>query len=304
MAFRRSTYRLLFLLLLIAAGICSTLASGCASRNLPERNDQFPPRRIVSMTLATDEILPELVPMDRIVGVTFLVDDPEISNVSGRYPAHIPRLRDASAEHIFGLTPDLVCLAEYNSIDFVNLLERSGLSIYKNESVNSLDEVEAGIEKLAERVGETERGRKLAERVRSRRKEVAAKLAGMQNRPRVLFWSAGYTAGPRSAIDDLIRESGGTNVAGELGLGASSEITPELMVSADPDYILLCRWAGDDRPNEVSNHPILRNLRAVRTNHVLSVEGRYVTSVSQYVADALDKLARLLHPECFREAAP
>jgi ABC-type Fe3+-hydroxamate transport system substrate-binding protein len=77
------------------------------------------------------------------------------------------------------------------------------------------------------------------------------------------------------------------------------------MIAADPDYVLLCRWAGDDRPNQVDNHPILRRLRAVQTNRVLSIEGRYLTSVSQYVVDGVERLARLLHPDRIaNEAAP
>jgi iron complex transport system substrate-binding protein len=289
-------------LLLLAA--CIGSAPGCGSRSAPNPTESSSPRRILSHTLATDEMLLELVPPERIIGVTNLVDDPEISSVAGRYPAHVLRLREADAERIIGLAPDLVCVATYNPLDFIDLLERSGLAVYRNEAVNSIDEVITGIEKLAERVGEPQRGRELADRVRTRRKQIAERLGGVRERPRVLFWSAGFTAGSGSTIDDLIREAGGINVAAELKLGASSEITPEQMVAADPDYILLCRWAGDDRPNQVDNHPTLRNLRAVRTNHVLSVEGRYVTSVSQYIVDGLDHLARLLHPECFRESAP
>jgi iron complex transport system substrate-binding protein len=178
------------------------------------------------------------------------------------------------------------------------------LTIYRNESVHSIDEVEAGIRQLGERVGEPERARQLATRMRARRQEIADRLHDLRRRPRVLFWSAGFTAGPASTIDDLIREAGAVNVAAELGLGDSAEISPERMLAADPDYVLLCRWAGDDRPNQVVNHPILRRLRAVQTDQVLSIEGHYLTSVSHYVVEGVEQLARLLHPERFpKEAA-
>jgi iron complex transport system substrate-binding protein len=257
------------------------------------------------LTLATDEMLAELVPVERLAGVTKLVDDPEISSVPGHYPNHIARLSDADAERIIGLTPDLVCVAPYNAFDFVKLLEQSGLAIYRNESVHSIDEVEAGILALSERVGEPERGRQLVERMQARREQIAARLRDLPRRPRVLFWSAGFTAGRGSTIDDLIREAGAINVAAELGLGDSAEMGPERIVAADPDYILLCRWAGDDRPNQVDNHPILRHLRAVRTGQVLAIDGRRLTSVSQYVIEGVEQLARRLHPKCFAdERAP
>ena len=283
---------------------CIAFDTGCRSDVTPLAAAPSPPRRILSHTLATDEILLELVPVERVVGVSNLVDDPEISSVPGRYPDHVLRLREADAERIIGLNPDLVCVAPYNSIDFIQLLERSGFTVYHNESVHSIDEVEAGIQQLGERVGEPERARQLVSQMQARRKAIADRLQGLRQRPRVLFWSAGFTAGPGSTIDDLIREAGALNVAAELGLGDSAEISPERMLAADPDYVLLCRWAGDDRPNQVANHPILRQLRAVQANQVLSVEGRYLTSVSQYVVEGVEQLARLLHPKRFpKEAA-
>ena len=294
-----------FLALVALWGASCALGSGCGSPPTPEATESSAPLRIVSLTLATDEILLDLVPVERIAGVTNLVDDAEISNAAGRYPDSVPRLREADAERIIGLTPDLVCVAPHNSIDFVQLLQHSGPPIFKYEWVNSIDEVEAGIQKLGERVGEPERAHCLAVKMQAKRKRIAERLKGLRERPRVLFWSAGFTAGPRSTIDDMIREAGAINVAAELGLGASEEISPERMVAADPDYVLLCRWAGDDRPNRVDNHPILRRLRAVQTNRVLSVEGRYLTSVSHYVVEGVERLARLLHPDRFaNEAAP
>ena len=53
------------------------------------------PRRIVSTYLAADEILAELVPPERIAGVSIFADDPVISNVAGVYP---PRCRASVAK--------------------------------------------------------------------------------------------------------------------------------------------------------------------------------------------------------------
>src|SRR5262249_37762518 len=155
-------------------------------------------------TLATDEILDELVPRTRVVTVTELADDPGISNVAGRYPREVLRVRDANPEKLIALAPDLVCVASYNTADTLELLARSGLSIYRNEAVWSLDEIEAGIRTLGERVGEPRRGLEMAERMHARRRALADRLRDVPERPRVLFWSAGFTAGRDSTIDDII----------------------------------------------------------------------------------------------------
>jgi iron complex transport system substrate-binding protein len=278
----------------------------CSPGEPPQEVEAGPatPGRIVSLTLATDEMLAELVPAERLVGVTYLADDPGISNVAGHYPARVPRLRDADVERLLALSPDLVCVAPYNTADTLKLLERSGLALYRNEAVHSLDEIEAGLRQLGERVGEAERGRRLAERMRNRRQAVARRLRGLSQRPRVLFWSAGFTAGRGATVDDLIREAGGVNVAAELGLEGSAEIAPERVVAADPEIILLSRWSADEPQAQIDQHPILRQLRAVREGHVIAVEGRYLTSVSQFAVEGLERLARRLHPERFTTEAP
>jgi iron complex transport system substrate-binding protein len=257
------------------------------------------PVRIASLTLATDEMLAELVPTERIVCVTYLADDPEISNVPGRYPERTPRLRDTNPERIMALAPDLVCVAPYNTADSLKLLERSGLSIYRNDGFHTIAEIEAGVQQLGERVGEPERARKLVEHMRDVRRRLADRLHDLPHRPRVLYWSAGFTAGRRTTIDDIIREGGGVNVAAELGLEGSAEISPERVVAADPEIVLLSRWKADERQSQVANHPILRQLRAVREDHVIAIEGRSLTSVSQFVVEGAERLARALHPGRF-----
>lgn len=264
-----------------------------------QQQQQQQPQRIASLTLATDEILDELVPHERVVAVTHLADDVEVSNVAGRYATSIARVRDANPEQIIALQPDLVCVALYNTADSLELLVRSGLPIYRNESMSSFDEIEAGLERLGRRVGEPARSRAMVERMQTRRRRLADRLRGVPARPRVLFWSAGFTSGRGSTIDDIIREAGGVNVAAELGLADSVEIAPERVVAADPEVMLISRWKADDRQSEVANHPILRRLRAVREGHVVAIESRYLTTISQYAVEGAERLARALHPDRF-----
>ena len=277
---------------------------GCGPRagSVPKPTSSI---RIASLTLATDEMLAELVPTERIVAVTYLADDPEISNVAGRYPRRTLRLRDTDLEQIVALAPDLVCVAPYNTADALRLLERSGLSLYRNEASRSIDEIEAGVRWLGERVGEPERARELVGRMRDRRRRLAERLRDLPHRPRVLFWSAGFTAGRGTTIDDIIREGGGVNVAAELGLDGAAEIAPERVVAADPEVVLLSRRAADERQGRIANHPILRQLRAVREDRVIVIEGRALTSVSQFVVEGAERLAHALHPGRFAvEARP
>jgi iron complex transport system substrate-binding protein len=263
------------------------------------------PRRIASLTLGTDEVLADLVPTERVVAVSHLADDADISNVAGRYPASIPRLRGTDTERLIALAPDLVCVAPYNTADSLKLLERAKLPVYRNEALNSLDEIEAGIVKLGERVGAAENARRVVERMQDRRRALTERVGKVARRPRVLFWAGGYTAGRHTTMDDVIREAGGRNIAVELGLEKTVAIAAERVVAADPDFVVVGRWKANAWLSQVETHPILRQLPAVRDGRVVAIEGRYLTTVSQFAAEGAERLARRLHPDLFpREAAP
>lgn len=257
------------------------------------------PQRIASLTLGTDEILAEIVPIKRILCVTHLADDPEISNVAGYYPKQVARLKETSPERILALSPDLVCVAPYNSADFLKVMERSGLNVYRNEACQTMDEIEEGIIELGRQVGEPARANELAEQMRERRRRLADRLGSIARRPRVLFWSAGFTSGDKTTINDIIREGGAQNVAIEKGLHGVAEIAPEQVIAADPDFILLSRWSADERAGRIENHPLLRNLRAVREKRVLTIAGKYLTSVSHHVVQGAEQLAHMLHADLF-----
>jgi iron complex transport system substrate-binding protein len=244
-------------------------------------------------------VLADLVPVERIVGVTFLADDPEISNVAGHYPARILRLRDMNVERIVALAPDLVCVAPYNTADALRLLERSGLALYRNEAIEGIDAIAAGVSRLGARVGEPDRARTLVTSLQAQRRRLADRLQDLPQHPRVLYWAAGVTAGRGTTIDDIIRAAGGVNVAAELGLEGSPEISPEQVVATNPEIVLLPRWKAEEQHGAITNHPILRQLPAVREGRLVTIEGRYLTSVSPHVIAGAEHLARALHPGRF-----
>lgn len=280
-----------------------TTACGCG-RTVPPPAAAPAPQRIASLTLGTDELLAELVPVERIAAVTYLVDDGEISNVAGHYPASIPRLRDTVPERVIGLAPDLVCVAPYLSADFLTVLERAGLAVYRNEAYHGFDDIENGIVALGRRIGEPEQARRLAERMRERRKQLAERVGDVARRPRVLYWAAGFTSGRQTTIDDIIREAGGMNVAAERDWQGPVAIAPEQVIAAAPDWMLVSRWSADDREGRIENHALLRNLPAVREQRVIAIEGKYLLSVSHHALEGAERLARRLHPERFPALRP
>ena len=95
-----------------------------------------PPRRIVSQTLATDEVLFSIVDPARIVGVSTLARDPAYSNVVKQATAlGAPAI--TSAEQVLTLRPDLVFVATFSRSEIVAVLAQSGAPVYRFARVRS-----------------------------------------------------------------------------------------------------------------------------------------------------------------------
>ncbi|OGG49118.1 MAG: hypothetical protein A3F84_26760 [Candidatus Handelsmanbacteria bacterium RIFCSPLOWO2_12_FULL_64_10] len=258
------------------------------------------PKRICSLTLATDEMLAALVGPERVVGVSRFVDHAGISNVAGHYPASVPRIR-ADLEQIIALRPDLVCVASYNSADFLEMLHKSSLPVFRHEETHTFAGVMRDLTALGERVGAQEKAKSVVADMERRLSDLQTALASPGVRPRVLYWSDGWTAGSHTTIGEMIERAGGVNVAASLGMEGMAEVSVERALAADPDVLLLVAWKAGEPATAVELPPALRTLRAVREGRVVSVEGRALSAASQFAVDGAERLARRLHPECFQK---
>jgi iron complex transport system substrate-binding protein len=259
-----------------------------------------PPKRICSVTLATDEMLAALVGPGRVVGVSRFADHEGVSNVAGHYPASVPRIR-ADLEQIIALRPDLVCVASYNSADFLEVLRKSSLPVFRHENTNTFAEVMRDLVALGERVGAQKEAKRVVADMEGRLRALRDTLARVSERPRVLYWSGGWTRGSRTTVGEMIERAGGINAAAGLGIEGIAEVSVERALAADPDVLLLDTWKADEPATAEGLPPALRTLRAVREGRVVSVESRYLSAVSQFVVDGAERLARRLHPECFEK---
>ena len=111
-----------------------------------------PPNRILSGVLASDEILTALVPPERLVAVTYLVDEPGLSDVAKLLPPDLPRIY-AEAENMLALRPDLVVLASYTRATTVRLLVAAGIPVVRFQWYRSFADIMNSIRMLAAAVG-------------------------------------------------------------------------------------------------------------------------------------------------------
>lgn len=253
-----------------------------------------PPQRIASLNLAADEVLVDLVPLNRLVAVTAQSDEKGMSNVVGRLPEGITRFFRADLERLIALWPDLVVVSEYTDPDFLRLLERSGIRYHRMEGLRSLAGYRDAILGLGRAVGALDRARTIVDRFDASLHALQRRLAGA-TRPRILYWASGMTAGAGTAIGALIECAGGTNVARELGVDGISPISAERAFVADPDRVLIGVWPGVRE--SLRADPLLSRLPAVAADRIDEMPTELLVAVSHHAAGACWDLAARLHPE-------
>lgn len=262
-----------------------------------------PPRRIVSANIASDEILVALAP-ERLVAVSVLVGNPEVSNVTD-VAAKFPVRVKADVEAIVALRPDVVAIGGQAS-PIAAQLESLGIRVVRVQGFESIAWVENLIRALGEAAEVPARADRMIAAMRTRLTAVGERVAD-RPRPRVLSYSAaGTTAGQDTLLDEMIRTAGGVNVAAELGVSGFKRVSLERVLAADPDLILLRtmrRWAPGFAV-ELAQHPALRTMRAVRTGRVQEIPGRLIVAASQHIVNAVEALADVLHPGAVPGRAP
>lgn len=249
------------------------------------------------MTPALTEILFEIGAGGRVVGVTDYCDFP----LEARSRNRIGGYANPSAEAILALEPDLVLVTPAaGNRDAALAVRRAGVRLEVIEA-DDLAGTYLAIEDTARLCGLEARGREIVERLRRRIAATKQRVAGL-SRPRGLFCLQTdplIAAGPGTLPAELFGIAGAENV---VRAGRYPQIGLEAVVEAAPEVIV---HALMDIPNSGARAPatILDFWRrwvaipAVRDGRVVVIDATTALRPGPRVAEAVETLAELLHPE-------
>ncbi len=170
---------------------------------------------------------------------------------------------------------------------------------------NGLDDIWRDIARVAEALGVPERGRALVGELQARIEAVTARARGATRRPTVacIEWVDPLMAAG-NWMPELVELAGGTNLFGTAGQH-SPWMTFDELCARDPEIIVILP-CGYDIARASQDLPLLareqrwHSLRAVRDGRVFVADGnQYFNRPGPRVADSLEILAELVHPELF-----
>jgi iron complex transport system substrate-binding protein len=253
------------------------------------------PTRIVSLAPAMTETLFAVGAGSRLVAVTMTDNFPpevkQLPTVGGFAPETI------SLEMIFAQEPDLVLAGGRFQRPVVEALARLGIAAVVIDP-GSLDDVEAAILLVGRLTGQDAKGATVVEDFRRRRavvRRLASAISPADHR-RVLYvlWDEPLqTAGPGTFVGQMIAESGGVNVFGDVSVQYPS-VSDEAALASAPDLILAPDHGGANLRDRLVRRPSWGRLGAVKDGRIVTVDEDLLHRPGPRLIEGLERIAVVL----------
>ena len=260
------------------------------------------PQRIVSLAPSLTETVFALDLGARLAGVTDYCDYPAEARTRARVGGPI----NPNLEQIVSLHPDVVLATKtLNRAETVEALDRLGIPVYTTDP-RTVEDVVASARRLGEVLGAKSNGEALAAGMERRLAELARRLAGRTPR-RVFFvvWlDPIISTGQKTFLADALRHAGADSVV--AAAQDWPQINLEEVLRQNPDYLVFAGAHQDDPQGTIGalrKRPGWSSLEAVREGH-FAVVSDALDRPAPRMLDAIEDLARQLHPEAFPPASP
>jgi iron complex transport system substrate-binding protein len=258
-----------------------------------------PPARIVSLVPSVTETIFALGGEARLAGRTDWCDSPP----AARDKPSVGGMINPSLEAIATLKPDLVIATdEGNREETAVQLRRLGIPTYLVHA-HRVAEMLDMIARLGALVQRPDAVAPLVESIQARIDDVRRRVAGRRP-PRVLYvlWPEPLIVpGRASHITELIDLAGGRSITATVG-ESYVRLGLEAAVARAPDVIILADHsnagtaAGRQSPEKWQR---LTSVPAIRDGRLHSIDLSILHRYGPRVAEGLELLARMLHPEAF-----
>ncbi len=269
-----------------------------------------PPKRIVTLSMSTDETMLGLVEPQRMAAVNTLLDDPVSSNVTGLVKEIPQRIGNPTVEEIMALQPDLVVVPDWGDLTMVPSLREVGLRVIVCKGASNLAEIRKTIELLAAAAGVPERGQKLRAMMDAKLAEIQEKVAKIPQteRKRVVLISlmSGY-GGLGSSFDEACHYAGVINGRAELGIRDFQVMTKEQLVQIDPDILFLPTYNDHGKYDvekfrrEYLDDPSLQTMKAIRNEAFAEPFEGYIYNCSQDFVFGVQEIAYRVYGDDFKQ---
>lgn len=249
-----------------------------------------PATEVVVLDASSAQVLWEIGARDRVVGMP--VEDFTAYLDGSKERTDVTDGQQVLTERVVELEPDLVIAPNYLDSETVAQLRDAGLTVYQLGLEKSFEAIYEKTALYGHFVGECEAANETVARTRADVEAVREAVAG-RDRPRVLYFFFGFSAGQETFTHDLVETAGGRNVAAEAGMVGYAEISDEVVVESDPEWLVA---PGEQALPE--GEPFA-STTALQQNRTLVVDENLASQAGPRVVVPLRTMAEAFHPEAF-----
>lgn len=248
---------------------------------LPGQTSWSAPLRVMSLDQCADQYVLALSP-DVEVRLSPRADDPDsyLRDTAKKHRRIRPTLEAAVA-----FKPDVVIRYWGGDKRLLSRLEADGVAVATIADSQNFDGIRQNISNVSKTLGVEARGDVLIEHMD---KKLKASLGAGQGRSATYLTASGFTAGPETLIDSVLRAAGfrnGTLATGYQPLGLERALLePPMLFVLGFFEQRMADWRGTGR------HPVLKKLMQKRT--VAELPAATLTCPAWFAADAVETLAQ------------
>ena len=244
-------------------------------------------KRVVSLAPNLTEIIYAVGGGDKLVGDTTYCDFPEAAKFGDTM--------NPILESIIALHPDVVFVSTASQIEaFMRTLAVRNIAVYVVDS-KSVKDVLVSMITIGDILGTKSEAQSAVAGLERRIDLVRSSVNGRPIRRVFIQISKEplFTAGHDAYMNEAVRIAGGDSVTSGIP-GAYPNLSRETALKLDPDAIVISDNEGNHEPNSA-----FANSAAVKNGEVFRINADLFSRPGPRVVDAIELIARDLHPEAF-----
>ncbi len=295
----RSISKLLLLFLAILIFTCGKQPSGNKPPFLKIKDDlnhevEFQSRvtRIISLAPSITETMFVLDDGKSLIAVTNYCDYPPAAKMK----TSIGGMVTPNFEKIAELKPDLIIITvEGNNQDDFNKLQNLGYKIFVTRP-KDIEGIYKSISDIGKIIGADSSAETLIHSMRQRQEKVIYSMSGTGKRKvlTVISLQPLICAGNNTFINELIRMSGGINIAADAPMPYPI-LNREEVLKQNPDIIIALDDVVNNTYEILRFFPEWKNLNAFRHKKVFIVEGNILSRPGPRIIDGLEMLSGIVN---------
>ncbi|WP_247000567.1 PGF-CTERM-anchored ABC transporter substrate-binding protein [Halosolutus gelatinilyticus] len=202
------------------------------------------------------------------------------------------------AEDVVDRNPDVVLAASHVADDdVIDQLRDAGLTVYVFPTEESLDGVAENVRLTGEIVGECEGAQETLDWMDERLGIIEEATANVE-RPLALYaMGGGYTAGEATFQHEILTTAGVENLGAEAGIQGWAEISDEVVVEEDPEWIIY----GDSFEEPPVGEAAM-GTTAYENEQFVAVDANFMNQPGPLVVQAIEEIVQQVHPDAYEEA--